>query len=111
MLVKPHETETRVWFVPVFGDPALIARKNDLATVISIDEGDAAVEPLGWSASSLGWFRRRLTPLRRTVLNFDGVEIFPKAPRAERETIANSSNRLAPLACRSTARFWLRIKS
>jgi hypothetical protein len=82
MLVKPHETETRVCFVPVFGDPALIARKTDLATVISIDEGDAAIEPLAWSASSLGWFRRRLTALRRTVLNFDGVEIFPEGSKS-----------------------------
>jgi hypothetical protein len=71
MLVKPHETETRACFVPVFGDPALIARKTDLAIVISIDAGDAVIEPLGWSASLLGWFRRRVTALRRTVLNFD----------------------------------------
>jgi Rhamnan synthesis protein F len=82
MLVKPHETETRVCFVPVFGDLALIARKTDLVIVISIDAGDAVIEPLGWSASSLGWFRRRLTPLRRTVLNFDGVEIFPEGSKS-----------------------------
>jgi hypothetical protein len=56
--------------------PGSHARKTDLATVISIDEGDAAIESLAWSASLLGWFRRRLTALRRTVLNFDGVEIF-----------------------------------
>jgi lipopolysaccharide biosynthesis protein len=71
-----------VCFVPVFGEPALIARKTDPATVISIDEGDAAIEPLGWSASSLGWFRRRFTALRKTVLKFDGVEIFPEGSKS-----------------------------
>jgi len=82
MLVKGRETEARECFVPVSGETPIIAWQTDPDAIVSIDEGDAAIEPLGCSASSLAWLRRRFTAMNRTVLKFDCVEIFPEGPKS-----------------------------
>jgi hypothetical protein len=83
MLVKGREAEAREFFVPVFGEAPLIVRPIDPGAAISIDEGDATLEPLTWPASALGWLRRRFTGVGRTVLNFGFVEIFPEGSKSK----------------------------
>jgi hypothetical protein len=44
---------------------------------------DATIEPLGWRDTALALLRRRFTSLRRSALNFGGVEVFPEGSKTK----------------------------
>jgi hypothetical protein len=74
--------EPRQGLAPLGGGLDLLARGLDAAVTVSVDPDEAAVEPLAWSEALVAGLRRRFTSLQRSVLNFDGVEVFPEGPKA-----------------------------
>jgi len=83
LLVDSRKSATRTCFVPVAGTTPAIVRQLDPDSVISIERGDATVEPLNSFASAADWLRRRFTAMGRAVLTFDGVEISPEGSKTQ----------------------------
>ena len=88
---------------PLGAELDLLLRPLGVAITASSPADEATVEPLGWRATAIALLRRRITSLRRSVLNFDDVEVFPEGSKPKREGFASSSISRATAAWLSTA--------
>ena len=70
-------------FAPLGGGLDLLVRTTDGNAAVIVSADEAAIEPIGRGEASLALLRRGLTSLRRSVLSFDGVEIFPEGQKAK----------------------------
>jgi hypothetical protein len=67
--------------VPVGGGLAFYLRAGEEPVTVSLRADDAVIEPVGWGEATLAMLRRRFTRLRAGVVNFEGVEVFPRGPK------------------------------
>ncbi|MGA2491442.1 MAG: rhamnan synthesis F family protein [Roseiarcus sp.] len=70
-------------FAPLGGELNLLMRAPQGSGTAFVHPDDASIEPLGWRQSALALMRRRYNAVRRSVLDFDGVEIFPDGSKAK----------------------------
>lgn len=70
-------------FAPLGAELDLLLRPLRGAVTASAPADGATIEPLGWRATAVALLRRRFTSLRRSVLNFDGVEVFPEGSKTK----------------------------
>ena len=68
---------------PLGADLDLLLRPLSGAVTASSPADEATIEPLGWRATAVVLLRRRFTSLRRSVLHFDGVEVFPEGSKTK----------------------------
>ncbi len=69
--------------VPVGGDFNLLLRPLRNGITAAAEPDEAAIEPVGWRDTAVGLLRRNFTSVRRSLLDFDGVEIFPEGPKTK----------------------------
>jgi len=72
----------RTVLVPVGDDIALLVDASSTDAVPTLAPGDGTVEALGFVDVARARLRRRFTSLRRSILNFDGVEVFPDGAKS-----------------------------
>jgi len=72
----------REWLLPVGGGLDFYLRAGDEAVTVLLG-GEATLERAGWAEAALALVRRYLTRLRRGVLDFDGVEVFPRGGKKQ----------------------------
>jgi len=70
-------------FAPLGGELNLVVRAPRGSATASVHPDEATLEPLGWRQTVLAFIRRRYNSVRRSVLDFDGVEIFPDGSKAK----------------------------
>jgi hypothetical protein len=70
----------------------LVLRALDATGAVTARPLEATIEPLGRRATALALLRRRFTSLRRSVLDFDGVEVFPEGPNAKTRGLRKAIN-------------------
>jgi len=73
----------REFLTPLGGGVNLLLCPLGGSAITSARADEATIEPLGWRATALALVRRRFTSLRRSVLNFDGVEVFPEGSKTK----------------------------
>jgi hypothetical protein len=79
--------------VPVGAGLVFLLRARQ-RTEVSLVAGDGQFEPISWRGAVIAGLRRRLTRLRRAVLRFDGVEIFPDGPKRQTKPYGKHVRRL-----------------
>ncbi len=83
---------SRTLLAPVGDDIALLLDASTTDAVPTLAPGDGTVEELGLVAVAQALFRRRFTSLRRSILNFDGVEVYPDGSKSENRRFRKQLN-------------------
>jgi lipopolysaccharide biosynthesis protein len=81
--LKRRDGAERDILAPLGGGLDLLLKLREAGAIATVCPDEAVIETVGLCATTVALFRRRFTSLKRSVLNFGAIEVFPEGSKAK----------------------------